>query len=160
MLALWQQVLGVRVVSPDDNFFCWAEIQWSLRNCLRGSNGNCPGRLRFQHSTTRLLPGTCPRADAGNAPAGLGHPGSDQPLRQPLSLFLIHAAEGNVLLYRELASHLGIRPAVYGLQSAAWMANHPLMAGSSMSLSGISKRSGKCSHRDPICSAGTAWVEH
>jgi thioesterase domain-containing protein len=32
-------------------------------------------------------------------------------------LFLVHGAGGNVLLYRELASHLGIEQPVYGLQA-------------------------------------------
>jgi hypothetical protein len=36
--------------------------------------------------------------------------------RRPL--FLVHGAEGNVLLYRSLASHLGAEQPVYGLQAA------------------------------------------
>ena len=35
-----------------------------------------------------------------------------------LPLFLVHAAEGNILLYRSLAAHLGADQPVFGLQSA------------------------------------------
>jgi thioesterase domain-containing protein/acyl carrier protein len=40
-----------------------------------------------------------------------------QPEGSKLPLFLVHGAEGNVLLYRDLASYLGLDQPVYGLQS-------------------------------------------
>ncbi|HEX4537863.1 MAG TPA: amino acid adenylation domain-containing protein [Candidatus Acidoferrum sp.] len=40
-----------------------------------------------------------------------------QPLGTKPPLFLVHGAEGNVLLYRQVASHLGLDQPVYGLQS-------------------------------------------
>jgi thioesterase domain-containing protein len=43
-------------------------------------------------------------------------------------LFLAHAAEGNVLLYRSLAAHLGKDQRVYGLQSAGLDGNSPVDA--------------------------------
>jgi aspartate racemase len=43
-------------------------------------------------------------------------------------LFLAHAAEGNVLLYRSLASHLGDDQPVYGLQAAGLDGHSPVDA--------------------------------
>jgi len=40
-----------------------------------------------------------------------------QPLGSKPPLFLVHGAEGNVLLYRQVTSHLGLDQPVYGLQS-------------------------------------------
>src|SRR5208282_3420612 len=41
-------------------------------------------------------------------------------------LFLVHAAEGNVLLYRSLAAHLGADQPVFGLQSAGLDGRSPV----------------------------------
>jgi thioesterase domain-containing protein len=49
-----------------------------------------------------------------------------QPLGSKPPLFLVHGAEGNVLLYRQLARHLGPDQPVYGLQSQGLDGHTPI----------------------------------
>jgi amino acid adenylation domain-containing protein len=119
MLALWQQVLGVRVVSPDDNFFSLGGNSMVAAQLFarieRKLSLPAPLSALYDAPTPRALVGALTRCNAPldwDTLVPINRSGNRYPL------FLIHAAEGNVLLYRELASHLGTDQPVYGLQSA------------------------------------------
>ena len=119
MLPLWQRVLGIREIGADDDFFAlgghsiaaarlFALIQQELGR-------TAPLAVLYDASTPRTLAavlsrGTAPEEWQSLVPINRS---GDRP-----PLFLVHAAEGNVLLYRSLAAYLGADQPVYGLQSA------------------------------------------
>ncbi|MGA9527480.1 MAG: amino acid adenylation domain-containing protein [Terriglobales bacterium] len=135
MLPLWRRVLRLREVGPDDDFFAlgghsiaaaelFAKIQREL-GCA------APLGVLYEASTPRLLAHVlnCGKKVADwQSLVAINRP--DKPfgaLRSGpacetssgrLPLFLVHAAEGNILLYRSLAAHLGPNQPVFGLQSA------------------------------------------
>ncbi len=115
---IWKRLLGISGIGIDDNFFelgghsilaveMFAEIE-------KITGKKIPLVTLFNSQTIRQL------ADLLNDEEWV-------PDWSPLveikkgkyntSLFLIHGAEGNILLYRELASHLDPNLPVYGLQS-------------------------------------------
>ena len=118
LTALWQELLGVRGISVQDDFFelggnsftaarLFARIERTLGYAM-------PLAMLYQASTIESLSDLLRRADR--------RPGWSPlvPIRiggSRLPLFLVHGAEGNVLLYRELAHYLGDDQPVYGLQS-------------------------------------------
>jgi acyl transferase domain-containing protein/thioesterase domain-containing protein len=119
LVKLFQRVLGIRTVAVDDNFF--------------DLGGHSVNAARLFALVERELHITAPLAALYEAPtprklAGILAGGIQQdrwqslvPIRAAgsrIPLFLVHGAEGNVLLYRALASHLGENQPVYGLQSA------------------------------------------
>ena len=119
LLPLWQRVLGVRAIGPDDDFFglgghsiaaaeLFALIQRELGQVA-------PLATLYDASTPRMLARALSRSSKAEEWRSLVpiHRSGDRP-----PLFLVHAAEGNVLLYRSLAAHLGADQPVYGLQSA------------------------------------------
>lgn len=119
MLPLWQRILGIREVGPDDDFFAlgghsiaaarlFALIQQELGR-------SAPLAVLYDASTPRTLATVMSRGTARDEWQSLV-PINRGGARPPL--FLVHAAEGNVLLYRSLAAYLGPDQPVYGLQSA------------------------------------------
>ena len=118
LLAVWQRVLGNASIGPQDNFFqlgghsllaarLFAEIEKTFGKTL-------PLSSLFQAPTAAQM------AQLLHREVGF----SDwQPLvpiqaggtRPPL--FLVHGAEGNILMYRDLAKHLGADQPVFGIQS-------------------------------------------
>jgi thioesterase domain-containing protein len=127
LIALWRRVLDIRNIGPDDEFFAlgghsiaaaqlFALIQQEL-------GYTAPLAVLYDAATPRLLAKTLFRgtsAEDWNALVPINRQGDRTPL------FLIHAAEGNVLLYRSLAAHLGSDQPVYGLQSAGLAGNTPV----------------------------------
>ena len=119
LLKLWKCVLARDPVGPDDDFFALgghsmlaAQLFVSIERRL-GITAPLAGlfdaatprklaRLLATESAHRHWRTLVPINRGGNRPP----------------LFLVHGAEGNVLLYRSLASHLGGDQPVYGLQSA------------------------------------------
>jgi thioesterase domain-containing protein/acyl carrier protein len=114
----WSKVLKAKQVGVQDNFF---EL---------GGHSLAAVRLlsEIQKQTGRLLPlATLFQASTVEAMAeilrkdGWAPSWSSlvpvQPLGSKPPLFLIHGAEGNVLLYRQMAQYLGSDQPVYGLQS-------------------------------------------
>ena len=127
LFDLWKKLLGDSINSIDDNFFdfgghsllaarLFAEIARLLGRSV-------PLSLLFRAPTIRRLAASL--MDAGSAASwNLLVPIQPQGSKRPL--FLIHGAEGNVLLYRELARQLGSDRPVYGFQSAGLDGNESL----------------------------------
>jgi thioesterase domain-containing protein/acyl carrier protein len=119
LLPLWRQILHVRSISPDDDFFALGGHSVAAAQLFalvqRTLGCSAPLATLYTASTPRQLASVLSRgarAEDWNALVPINSSGSRPPL------FLIHAAEGNVLLYRALAAHLGSDQPVYGLQSA------------------------------------------
>jgi thioesterase domain-containing protein len=129
LLPLWQQVLGIRKIGPDDEFFAlgghsiaaaqlFALIQLKLGYAA-------PLATLYEASTPRLLARVLSRgtkAEDWKSLVAINRHGDRTPL------FLMHAAEGNILLYRSLAAHLGADQPVFGLQSAGLDRRSPIDA--------------------------------
>jgi thioesterase domain-containing protein len=123
---LWERVLDLRGVGPDDEFFALGGHSIAAAQLFaliqRELGYSAPLAILYDASTPRLLTkallrGT--RAEDWKALVAINRKGDRPPL------FLAHAAEGNVLLYRSLASHLGGDQPVYGLQSAGLDGHSP-----------------------------------
>ena len=115
---IWKDLLGRKNVSIHDDFFdigghsllaarMFARIEKELGK-------NLPLALLFEHSTIEKLAAVMRQGDVTPEWTTLV-PIKSKGSRPPL--FLVHGAEGNVLLYRDLADHLKDAQPVYGLQS-------------------------------------------
>ncbi len=119
MLPLWQSVLDVRKIGPDDDFFALGGHSIAAAQLFavieRELGCAAPLATLYDASTPRMLARILSRggkAEDWKSLVAINRAGDRPPL------FLVHAAEGNVLLYRSLAAHLGADQPVYGLQSA------------------------------------------
>lgn len=129
LIALWQRVLDIRKIGPDDEFFALggnsvgaAQLFGIIEHELGYS---APLAVLYDSATPKQLARTLFRgtgAKAWEALVPINRLGDRTPL------FLVHAAEGNVLLYRSLATHLGADQPVYGLQSAGLDGHSPVDA--------------------------------
>jgi thioesterase domain-containing protein/acyl carrier protein len=116
--AIWKKVLGIEHISIDDDFF---ELGGSSLTALRlfSDIENVFGKkislaMLLKAPTIKELANIVKEVDTSsgwNSLVTFKDSGSNPPM------FLIHGAEGNILLYRELAHHLGSNQPVYGLQS-------------------------------------------
>ena len=127
--ALWGRVLDIRGVGPDDEFFSLGGHSIAAAQLFafiqRELGFTAPLAALYDASTPRLLAETLlrgTRAEDWKALVAINRHGDRPPL------FLAHAAEGNILLYRSLASHLGDDQPVYGLQSAGLDGRSPVDA--------------------------------
>lgn len=129
LLLLWQQVLGIRKIGPDDEFFALGGHSIAaaqLFSLIQHKLGYAaPLATLYDASTPRLLArvlsrGT--RAEDWKSLVAINRHGDRPPL------FLVHAAEGNILLYRSLAANLGADQPVFGLQSAGLDGRSPIDA--------------------------------
>jgi thioesterase domain-containing protein/acyl carrier protein len=118
LTQLWKRILGVRHVGLGDDFFdlgghslaavhLFSEIE-------RLTGKNLPLATLFQASKLRELAEILRRDGWSPSWSSLVpiNPGGSQ-----VPLLLVHGAEGNVLLYRQLARYLGPDQPVYALQS-------------------------------------------
>jgi amino acid adenylation domain-containing protein len=118
LAAIWSKVLRVERVSVRDNFFevgghSLAAV--SLLSEVRKLTGkDLPLATLFQAPTVETLAGLIRDEDWTPSWSSLV---PIQPLGSKTPLFLVHGAEGNVLLYRSLTQYLGPDQPVYGLQS-------------------------------------------
>lgn len=119
LMALWRRVLSVRIVRPDDDFFALgghSMIAAQLFVLIERELGlTAPLSVLNDAPTPRKLAAVLARGPVQadwQSLVSITRSGDRPPL------FLVHAAEGNVLLYRSLAAHLGEDQPVYGLQSA------------------------------------------
>ncbi len=129
MLPLWRRVLNVRKIGPDDDFFALGGHSIAAAQLFamieRELGCAAPLAVLYEASTPRMLARVLSEGGkeedwkslvaiqrSGDQRSGDGRSGNRPPL------FLVHAAEGNVLLYRSLAAHLGADQPVFGLQSA------------------------------------------
>lgn len=129
LLPLWRQILHVRTIGPDDDFFALGGHSVAAAQLFalvqRTLGCSAPLATLYTASTPRQLARVLTRgarAEDWNALVPINTSGSRPPL------FLVHAAEGNVLLYRSLAAHLGPDQPVYGLQSAGLDGHTPIDA--------------------------------
>lgn len=129
LLPLWQRVLGTSELRPDDDFFALGGQSIAaaqLFALIRRELGyKAPLATLYDASTPRMLASVLSRgsrAEDWRSLVAINRSGNRPPL------FLIHAAEGNVLLYRSLAAHLGTDQPVFGLQSAGLDGDSPINA--------------------------------
>jgi amino acid adenylation domain-containing protein len=115
---IWKKVLGVKSIGIRDNFFelgghsllaaqLFARIENELQVTL-------PLATLFQAPTIELL---TEKLKSRSWKASWSSLVPVQPGGTRVPLFLVHGAEGNVLLYRELSKYLGEDQPVYGLQA-------------------------------------------
>ena len=117
LTEIWEAVLGCQSISVRDNFFelgghsllavrLFAQIKTKLGKEL-------PLATLFQAPTIEQLADILRQEEWVPRWASLV---AIQPSGSKPPLFLVHAGEGNVLFYRDLARHLGPEQPVYGLQ--------------------------------------------
>jgi amino acid adenylation domain-containing protein len=127
LLFLWQRVLGIREIGPDDDFFVLGGHSVAAAQLFtliqRELGCATPLATLYNASTPRMLAKVLSRGSKAEDWQSLVaiNPSGDRP-----PLFLVHAAEGNVLLYRSLAAHLGADQPVFGLQSAGLDGRSPV----------------------------------
>jgi thioesterase domain-containing protein/acyl carrier protein len=129
MLAVWRQALDLRTVGPDDDFFALGGhsiVAAQLFMLIERELGlTAPLSALYESPTPRKLARTLAQGavpETWQSLVPISRSGSRPPL------FLIHPAEGNVLLYRSLARHLGADQPVYGLQAAGLDGKSPVDA--------------------------------
>ena len=129
LLPLWQRVLKVHEVQPDDDFFALGGHSIAAAQLFamikRELGCTAPLATLYDASTPRMLGRVLIRgaqAEDWKSLVAMNRSGDRPPL------FLVHAAEGNVLLYRSLAAHLGADQPVFGLQSAGLDGRSPIDA--------------------------------
>lgn len=118
LVQIWQKLLCLKEISTDDNFFelgghsilaaqMFAELE-------KETGKKIPLATLFKHQTISEIADTIHSDEWREnwSPLVLIKEGDEK-----APLFLIHGAEGNVLLYRDLAGHLDDAQPVYGLQS-------------------------------------------
>jgi len=129
LLVLWSRVLDVPTVGPDDDFFALGGHSMTAAKLFaaieRELGHVAPLATLYTSSTPRALAHLLSK-DAQESSWQSLVPIQSSGGRPPL--FLVHAAEGNVLLYRSLAAYLGPDQPVYGLQSAGLDGKFPLDA--------------------------------
>jgi thioesterase domain-containing protein len=118
MLPIWRRTLNVSTLGPDDDFFALgghsmlaAQLFWHIERELGLA---APLAALHEAPTPRLLSRALTLGNARDtwrSLAAIKRTGTRTPL------FLVHAAEGNVLLYRNLARYLPANQPVYGLQA-------------------------------------------
>jgi amino acid adenylation domain-containing protein len=115
---IWKKGLGVKSIGIRDNFFelgghslLAAQLFARIENEL---NVTLPLATLFQAPTIELLTEKLKSHSWKTSWSSLV---PIQPGGTRVPLFLVHGAEGNVLLYRELSKYLGENQPVYGLQA-------------------------------------------
>ncbi len=118
LVELWQEALNLPKVGITDNFFALgghsllaAQLFHKIKVQL---NKNLPLALLINAPTIKEMAAYMRDGDE-NKPWDSLVPIQTEGDATPL--FLIHGAGGNVLLYRDLAKHLGANQPVYGLQA-------------------------------------------
>ncbi len=119
LTVLWQELLGVESIGPDDNYFdlggdsalavhLFARIEKQFKIKL-------PLATLFEAPTiaelSRLLTSEVP-ASTGWSSLVVIQPSGSRP-----KFFCMHGAGGNVLIYRDLSRHLGQDQPFFGLQA-------------------------------------------
>jgi amino acid adenylation domain-containing protein len=122
LIPLWRRVLDVHEIGPNDDFFALGGHSIAAAQLFdliqRDLGYTAPLAILYEASTPSTLASRLSRGSRTEDWKSLVaiNPSTRSSDRPPL--FLVHAAEGNVLLYRSLAAHLGSDQPVYGLQSA------------------------------------------
>jgi phthiocerol/phenolphthiocerol synthesis type-I polyketide synthase E len=125
---IWQKLLGVEQVRIDDDFFdlggssLIAVSLFAQIDRLFGKK--LPLATLFEAPTVEQLANILrtPVSITSWSPLIEIQPGDSKP-----PLFLVHAAGGNILLYRDLVRHLGPDQPCYGLQSQGLDGKQPFL---------------------------------
>lgn len=119
LLEIWETLLGIPGIGIDDNFF---EIgghsilaAQMLADFEKQTGKRIPLAEMFTAQTIRQLAGIVEKETINLKWTPLVEIKKGESALAPL--FLIHGAEGNVLLYRDLANRLNSNRTVYGLQA-------------------------------------------
>lgn len=121
LTRIWQEILAVESIGSDQNYFdlggdsslavqLFAQIERVFAVKL-------PLATLFEAPTIEELARVLRRE---SAPAGWSPLVAIQTSGSRPAFFCVHGAGGNVLIYRELAQHLGPDQPFYGLQAPAW----------------------------------------
>ena len=137
LAQIWSRVLKVKYVGRNDDFFelgghSLAAVQ-TLVKVQQITGRQLPLAVFFQASTLAGLADVVRKEitlqNDGRRKAASSSWSSLVPIQPSGSkrpLFLVHGAEGNVLLYRQLTRHLKADQPVYGLQSQGLSGDGPL----------------------------------
>ena len=127
MLPLWQRVLDVPEVTPDDDFFALGghSILAAQLFALIERELGCTAPLAtlYDAATPRALASVLSlgtKVEDWQSLVAINRSGDRPPL------FLVHSSDGHVLPYRALAAHLGADQPVFGLQSAGLDGRSPI----------------------------------
>ncbi|HJV35485.1 alpha/beta fold hydrolase, partial [Geomonas sp.] len=128
LAALWMKILRVERVSRQDSFFDLGGSSLDAVNLFVEIEQQFEKRLPLStlleaptlEKLAAFMAGGVPKATWSSL-VPVRREGNGAPL------FLVHGAEGNVLLYRELARHLRQDVPVYGLQSRGLDGSEPLL---------------------------------
>jgi thioesterase domain-containing protein len=118
LTQLWERVLGVRPIGRNDDFFDLGGHSFLAVRLFAGIEKLTGKRLPLAtifHASTIAALGEILRREGWTPNWSSLVP--IQPGGTQAPLFLVHGAEGNVLLYRQLAQYLGPDQPVYGFQS-------------------------------------------
>ncbi|OLC28222.1 MAG: hypothetical protein AUH28_19260 [Acidobacteria bacterium 13_1_40CM_56_16] len=129
LAQIWAKVLRVKRLGLRDNFFelgghSFAAVR-VLTEVRKLTGKTLPLATLFQASTVESVAELLRREGWTPSWASLV---PIQPVGQRPPLFLVHGAEGNVLLYRRLTQYLEPDQPVYGLQSKGLNGDGPLNA--------------------------------
>lgn len=117
LVALWERILRVQPVQPTDNFFDLGGHSFAAARLMSEietlTGRKLPLATLFLAPTVEALARTLRATEQPrwSSLVAINEGGSTRPL------FLVHGAEGNVMLYRKLADCLQPDVPVYGLQS-------------------------------------------
>lgn len=128
LARIWEQVLGIDVVSVRDNFFDLGghslravEVFARIENAF---NVRLPLATLYDAPTIEDIARTL---QAGGVSAGWKSLVPIQPSGSRPPLFCFHGAGGNVLIYRKLSQYLGQDQPFYGLQAQGLDGVSPLL---------------------------------
>ncbi len=118
LTRIWQELLGVQPISPDQNYFDLggdSSLAVQLFSRIASDfNVQLPLATLFDAPTIAELAHALRREVSASHWSPLV---AIQPLGSRPPFFCIHGAGGNVLIYRDLSRHLGPDQPFYGLQS-------------------------------------------
>jgi amino acid adenylation domain-containing protein len=118
LVDIWMKVLKIKRVGLRDNFFDLGGHSFAaivlLSEVRKQICKTLPLATIFQASTIESMADVLRRDEWTPSWSSLV---PIQPLGEKRPLFLVHGAEGNVLLYRQVANYLGRDQPTYGLQS-------------------------------------------
>ncbi|MCK4821365.1 hypothetical protein KA005_36705, partial [bacterium] len=130
LTEIWEKVLGVKPIGVQDDFFelgGTSLLGMVLLTQIEKLTGKHFPLASFLYAPTieqmvSILPKSQEKWSAPSSPLVAIQSGGSKP-----PLFLIHGADGNILIYRDLALHLGSDQPVYGLQSQGLNGKQPFV---------------------------------
>jgi len=117
LVSMWQELLGLESISPDQNYFDLggdSSLAVRMFSQIEKEFGvKLPLAILFEAPTIAELAQVLSRESSSRWSALV----AIQPAGSRLPFFCMHGAGGNVLNYRDLSKHLGLDQPFYGLQS-------------------------------------------